>query len=278
MTAKPVFERLVVIGLGLVGGSVALAARERGLAREVVGVDPGLESAGPIPVLPLQEAVGTADGVVVAVPVGALEGVLQDLAGVLPPEAVITDTLSVKVPVAEAVRRILPAPERCVGAHPMAGGDSSGFAHARADLFEGAPCILALEGSEPEPVVDQIDGFWQGLGALTVRTTPGQHDAIVAALSHAPHAIAFAFAQALADRDQWIGLAGQGLRDFVRIARANPGLWTEILLRNRQRVTEELARFEKNLGGIIEALARGDRDALERMLRDGQRALEKLER
>jgi prephenate dehydrogenase len=140
------------------------------------------------------------------------------------------------------------------------------------------PCLLALEGREPPEVVDRIDRFWQGLGAFTVRTTPAQHDAIVALLSHAPHAIAYAFARALSDREEVLRLAGRGLRDFVRIARASPELWAEILLRNRQKVAEELARFEKNLGGIIEALGREDRRMLEEILREGQRALEKLER
>jgi prephenate dehydrogenase len=273
-----VFDRLAVIGLGLVGGSLALAARARGLAREVVGVDPSLRSAGDVPLLALEEAVQGADAVVVAVPVEEVEAVLERLAPLIEPDALVTDTVSVKVPVAEAARRLLPAPERCVGAHPMAGGDASGFDHARPDLFEGAPCLLALEGHEPPEVVDRIDRFWQGLGAFTVRTTPAEHDAIVAVLSHAPHAIAFAFARGLPDREEMLRLAGRGLRDFLRIARANPGLWADILLRNRQRVAEELARFEKNLGEIAEALGRADREALEGILRQGRQALDKLER
>jgi prephenate dehydrogenase len=278
VTPTPLFERLVVIGLGLLGGSVALAARERGLARGVVGVDPALGSAGPIPLLSLAEALRGADAVVLAVPMEAVEDVLREMARLVSDGAVVTDTVSVKVPVADAVRRLLPSPERCVGAHPMAGGDAGGFARAHADLFEGMPCLLALEGREPTEVVDRIDRFWQGLGAFTVRTTPAQHDAAVAVLSHAPHAIAFAFARALSDRGEILRLAGRGLRDFIRIARSSPELWAEILLRNRQKVAEELARFEKNLGGILEALGREDRRMLEQILREGQRALEKLER
>jgi prephenate dehydrogenase len=275
MSAEPLFDRLVVVGLGLLGGSVALAAQERALARQVVGVDRVLTSADPIPVLPLAEALADADGVVIAVPVEEVEGVIGAIAPLLAEGAVLTDTVSLKVPVAEAARRLLRAPEQCVGAHPMAGGELSGFAHARADLFAGAPCILALEGSEPDAVVDRIERFWQGLGAVTVRTTPAEHDSIVAALSHAPHAIAYAFARALSDRREVLRLAGPGLRDFLRIARANPELWAGILLRNRQRVAEELARFEKNLGEIAEALGRADRETLERVLREGAQALER---
>jgi prephenate dehydrogenase len=272
----PLFERLAVIGLGLLGGSVALGARERGLARAVRGVDPKLREAAPIPLVPIEEAARWADAVVIAVPVEAVEEVARRLGPLLSPEALVTDTVSVKLPVARAAHRYL-RPERCVGAHPMAGGDLSGFTYARPDLFERAPCILALSGQEPDEVVDRIDRFWQGLGARTVRKTPEEHDAITAVLSHAPHAIAFAFARGLPD-EETLRLSGAGLRDFVRIARSNPELWCEILLNNRSRVAEEIARFEKNLGAVVEALGRADRDALLGALRAGRAAAGKLER
>ncbi len=277
MSDGPLFERLVVVGMGLVGGSVALAAHERGLAREIRGVDPALESAGPIPLVALEEAADWADAVVLAVPIEQMEQVLVRLAPRLDHEAILTDTASVKQPVAEAVRRHLPVPERAIGAHPMAGGDGAGFGHARPDLFEGAACILALEGTEPAPIVDRVEQFWQCLGTFTVRQTPEQHDALCAALSHAPHALAFAFARGLPQGEE-LKLAGAGLRDFTRIARANPELWCEILLRNRSRVAEEISKFEKSLGTIVDALARSDREALLRALTEGQSATQMLDR
>jgi prephenate dehydrogenase len=277
MTATPVFERLAVVGLGLIGGSVALAALAKGAAREVRGVDPNLAEAGDLRLVPLPEAAAWADGIVLAVPIEAMDGLLAELSAAIRPEAVLTDTASLKGQVAEAARRYLAAPERCIGAHPMAGGDVSGFTHARADLFEGAACIIATEGTEPPEVVDQVEQFWQCLGTFTVRRTPEQHDAITAVLSHAPHVIAYAFARGLPD-EEMLRLAGGGLRDFIRIARANPRLWREILLRHRQRVTEEVAKFEMNLGQILQAIGRGDRDQLERILREGHRAVGKLER
>ena len=275
--AEPLFERVAVVGLGLIGGSVALGARERGIAREVRGVDPKRSEAGPIPLMPLAEAAKWADLLVLAVPVGAIEQVLEGVAPHLRPETLLTDVASVKRPMAEAARRILPHPENCVGAHPMAGSDLVGFDHARADLFEGAACILTIEGHEPPQVVDRVAEFWQCFGTFTVRKTPAEHDAITAALSHAPHVIAYAFAEGLPG-DDTLQLAGAGLRDFIRIARANPALWCEILLMNRSLVAEELARFEKNLMKIRDAMALGDREALERALRSGQTALDKLER
>jgi prephenate dehydrogenase len=271
----PRFERLAVIGLGVLGGSVALAARARGLADEICGVDPMLEGATPFPRTTLREAAAWADGIVLAVPVDAIEDVIRDMASHLQPGTIVTDTASVKEPVAIAARRWLPEPENCVGAHPMAGSDRSGFAHASADLFEGAPCILALCGNEPESVVDRVEQFWQGLGSVTVRKTPEEHDAIVAVLSHVPHLIAYAFAQGLPDGET-LRLAGPGLRDFTRIARSNPALWCEILLMNRTQVTEEAARFRTNLERITTALAQGDRAALLAALQAAQSAIEKL--
>jgi prephenate dehydrogenase len=273
VTAK--FERLAVIGLGLLGGSVALAARKHGAAREIRGVDPNLSEAQGIPLVSLVEAAGWADLIVLAVPVDAMEGVLRGLAPGLGAETLLTDVASVKQPMAELARRWLPHPERCVGAHPMAGGHRSGLAAARADLFEGATCFITPAGSERPSVVDRIDGFWQGLGAVTARRTPEEHDAVCALLSHAPHVIAYAFARGLPD-GEGLELAGPGLRDFIRIARGNSKLWCEILLMNRDRVAEEVARFQSNLEEILGALEREDRAELERLVEEGRRRSEKL--
>lgn len=275
--ATPCFDRLVVIGLGLIGGSVALAARERGLAREIRGVDPYREQANPIPLIPLGEAAEWADGIVIAVPPAALDGVLCELGPKLPPGTVLTDTASVKAPVAEAVRRRLVYPEQCVGSHPIAGGDRSGFENADPNLFEGAACILTPEGSEPPRVVDRIEQFWQCLGTFTARRRPAEHDALMANLSHAPHAIAFAFARGLPGGED-LALAGQGLRDFTRIARANPALWSEILWMNREHVAHELESFEEHLNEIRTALGRDDRSTLDRVLAAVPSAMDRLDR
>jgi len=275
--SEPVFERVAVVGMGLMGGSVALAALERGAAGEVRGVDPGLETAGEIQLVPLCEAAAWADLLVLAVPLEAMGETLREAAAHLRPATLLTDLASVKAPVADLARRYLPWPENCVGAHPMAGSDRTGFAAADPGLFARAPCILALSGGEAPEVVDRIEEFWQCLGSGTVRMSPEEHDTIAATLSHAPHLIAFAYAAGL-PRDKRLELAGPGLRDFIRIARANPKLWCEILLMNRHRVAEEAARFSKHLGRLLDALSRGDREALEEALRDGQEISRKLER
>jgi prephenate dehydrogenase len=225
----------------------------------------------------LVDAASWADGLVLAIPIDAIESVIAELAPHLPRETVLTDTASVKAPMVQATRTYLQIPGNWVGAHPMAGGDMSGFPYSRADLFRGAPCILTPEGHEFVATVDRVDQFWQGLGTFTVRKTPEEHDAITAVLSHVPHVIAFAFGLSLPDAET-LRLAGPGLRDFMRIARGNPQLWCEILLRNRRHIAEDIAQFEKDLGGILEALGRGDRAALEEALRRAQASVENLER
>jgi prephenate dehydrogenase len=274
---EPLFERVAVVGLGLMGGSAALAALARGAAREVRGVDPALASAGPIRLVSLAEAAAWADLLVLAVPLEAMGEVMRAAAPHLRPATLLTDLASVKAPVAELARRHLPAPQNCVGAHPMTGGHATGFAAASADLFAGAPCILALSGGEAREVVDRIEEFWQCLGAFTVRKSPEEHDAIAASLSHLPHLVAFAYAQGLPG-DSRLELAGPGLRDFIRIARSNPKLWCEILLMNRKHVAEEAARFSANLVALTEALGRADRAALEEALRDGRARVDELDR
>jgi len=274
---RPVVERLGVIGMGLMGGSVALAARARGAAREVRGVDPELRDADGIPLVSLAECGAWAELLVLAVPIEAMGGVMKALAPHLRADTLLTDLASVKTPVAELARRHLPRPDQVVGAHPMTGGHAVGFTAASPDLFEGAPCILALSGGEAPYVVDRIEEFWQCLGAFTVRKSPEEHDSIAAALSHLPHVVAFAYGKGLPG-DERLELAGPGLRDFIRIARSNPRLWCEILLMNRKRVAEEAARFSKDLGAILEALERADRAELERLLEGGQAGANELNR
>ncbi len=274
---EPIFERLLVVGLGLLGGSVALGAHERGLAREIRGVDPKAPEGCPFPLVGLEEGAAWADAVVLAVPVEQVEGVLKAMAPALGPETLLTDTVSVKEVVADAAHRLLTNPQNCVGAHPMAGGDQGGFENARPDLFEAAPCILTPAGTEPRQIVDRVEEFWQGLGTFTVRQTPAEHDRCAAKLSHASHVVAFAYAGGLPG-EEILRLAGPGLRDFLRIARGDPALWVEILLRNRGHIAEEIARFQKGLDGLMKALGNGDREALEQTLRSAQTAVEKMER
>jgi prephenate dehydrogenase len=277
-------RRLAVIGLGLLGGSVALAARRRGVAERVVasGRRPtalaearrrGLVDE----VGSLAEAVRGADLVVLATPVAAMPGAVREAAPHLSPGARVTDVGSVKGCLAETLPGLLPGEISYVGAHPMAGSHERGWEHARADLFEGAACAVTAMPGQDATAVAFVEAFWRALGARVVRRDPEAHDREVAWTSHVPHVLAFAFAQALADAPAGAAeLAGPGFRDFTRIARSDAELWSEILLANRKAVAGPLQRAGERLADLARALEGGDSVALERGLADAREALARI--
>ena len=276
-------QRLTVIGLGLLGGSVAWAARERGVAREVIGC--GRREA------PLRDAcarglvdrvatdpaaaVDGAELVVLATPVGSMAAVLQAASEGLRRDALVTDVGSVKSMLAETLPGLVPPGVVYIGAHPMAGSHEKGPNHARADLFEGATCVITPATGDSEAAVARIEGFWSALGARVVRRDPTTHDVEVAWMSHVPHALAFAFARALGDAPPSAGeVAGSGFRDFTRIARSDPELWAEILVANRKAVQGPLARVAERLGDLARALETGDLDTMDRWIAEARAHLD----
>ena len=260
---------LSVIGVGLLGGSVALAARRTGDWR-VRGFDAdsaALEEANRLGMLDqvaadLAAAVDGADLVVLAVPVSRARDVLAAVAAHVPVGCLVTDTLSTKRSVRAAARELLRRPESFVGAHPMAGGDRGGPAAARADLFDGARCYVLDAGDDlaREKVID----FWQSLGCRTESITADEHDATVAATSHLPQVVASALTAALTPEE--LAAGGNGLRDTTRIAASPAALWRDILLDNRDAVLAALARFEQQSSAFRAALEAGDATALESLL------------
>ena len=216
----PLFERIAVVGLGLLGGSVALAAKSRGIASTVVGVTRrpetleaalrggAVDQAGS----DLAEGVRGAELVVLGTPVFAMAEVLRKAAPHLAEGALVTDVGSVKGILAETLPGILPAGVTYVGSHPMAGSHHSGFAHATPDLFEGAACIVSPIPGTPRAQVERVAAFWSALGARVLERDPAAHDAEVGWVSHVPHALAFAFAHALGTSPPGAGeVTGLGL-------------------------------------------------------------------
>ena len=273
------FGRVAVLGLGLLGGSVAWAARQRGVAREVAGatrrrevLDAALRRGAVDAAGSYEEAVGGAELVVLATPVSAMAGVLARIAPQLAPGCRVTDVGSVKGLLAETLPGLLPRGSAYVGAHPMAGSHESGFAHARPDLFEGAPCIVT--GRPGDAACRRVAGFWQGLGARVVLRDAAAHDTEVAWVSHLPHLLAFAFARALcAAPDSARELAGPGFRDFTRIARGDPELWSDILTANAKALAAPLQALGDSLRELGRAVEAGDSDALRRCLTAARAAL-----
>lgn len=280
MSPRP-FQRVAVLGLGLLGGSVARAARERHLALEVVGagrrrapLERALAAGVVDRIETAVEAVRGADLVVLATPVGTMPKILSEVASGLERGAILTDVGSVKASVVETLPGMLPEGVEFVGSHPMAGSHLRGPDHARGDLFEGATCVVTPRVGQSEGAVARIEAFWRALGARVERRSPEQHDEDVAWVSHLPHLVAFAFADALQAAPTRVGeVAGGGFRDFTRIARSDAELWGEILERNGKALSGPLNHFSESLAKIARLLEEGDGESLERLLNQARSRL-----
>ena len=258
-------RRLAIVGVGLIGGSVALAARRAGGWR-VVGYDPTGEGAWAVDetAADAAAAVAGADLVVLAVPVGRAGAVLAAVAGRCRAGAVVTDVGSTKRSVVEAARGL---GVRFVGSHPMAGGERGGVSHARADLLDGALCLLTPTADTDTDAGATVEAFWRSLGMRTLRLPPDEHDRLMADVSHVPHAAAAAVARQ-ADPAA-VPLAAGGWRDTTRVAGGNPDLWRDILLDNRDHVTAGLRRMRDDVDRLIALLDAGDEQAVRAWLAAG---------
>jgi prephenate dehydrogenase len=276
---KPVFERIAVIGLGLLGGSLAWAARRRGAARHVIGAtrsasarDRALRQGAVDAVAELDEAVRGAELIVLATPITAMPGLLRRMAPALAEGAVVTDVGSVKGPLAELLPGLLPAGVRYVGSHPMAGSHERGMESADPELFEGAPCVVCAPGGDTD--AERVAAFFRALGCRVVRREPERHDAEVAWMSHVPHALAFAFASALAGAPPGAReVAGPGFRDFTRIAHSDPELWADIFHANHKALAAPLQAVRASLDALAGAIEAGDAEAVLRLLEAARRTL-----
>jgi len=273
------FGTIAVLGLGLLGGSVALAARARGVADWVKGAARrretrvlALERGALDEVRDFDDAVRDAELVVLATPLFAMGEIAARIAPALSPGTVVTDVGSVKAPLAETIPGLLPPGVHYVGAHPMAGSHLTGLEHARADLFEGAACIVTARPDAPG--ADRVVAFWEALGARVLVRDPAEHDAQVAWISHVPHALAFAFGASLSEApDASLALAGPGFHDFTRIARGDPELWAEILCANRKALAAPLHEALAALSGLARAIEANDADAVGRWIESAHGAL-----
>lgn len=267
-------QRLAIVGVGLLGGSIALAARAHGLAREIVGIGRDrtrLEAplrAGAVDRVTTDLAAGVrdADVVVLAANVLANEQLLADAWPAVASSAVVTDVGSTKRGIVAAAER-LPGAHRFVGSHPMAGSEKSGYAVARPDLFRGA-IVIVTPGDASEPgAVKTVTSFWEALGARVSALEPDTHDRVVAAISHLPHVVAWALVEAVGRFEPAaLPFAARGFKDTTRIAAADTAMWTEILLSNRDTIASSLGAFRGALGDLERLIAAGDRGGIERLL------------
>lgn len=282
--AKPRIGRLVVIGVGLIGGSFALALKKARLVKEVVGVGrsrKNLMDALRLGVIDRAEtdaakAVAGADLVLVGAPVGQMPGIFARIAPALSPHTVVTDAGSTKQDVIAAARRHLgPHFPMFVPAHPIAGTEHSGAAAAFPELFEGRNLILLPQKETRAAAARLVKSLWLACGARIVRLDAAEHDLIFGAVSHLPHVIAFALVHQLGrrrDAKRLLGFSGGGLRDTVRIAGSSPEMWRDICIANRGALLPLLDGYIGELESARAALAGGDGESLEAMFRVAREA------
>ena len=275
MNAAPSFKRIALIGFGLIGGSIARAAREQGLAGEIVTTARSAKTRARVSELGIvdrvvetnAEAVDNADLVILCIPVGACGAVAQEIAPYLKPGAIVSDVGSVKGAVAREMAPHLPAGVHFVPAHPVAGTEHSGPDSGFAELFINRWCILTPpDGTDPDAVA-KLGAFWTALGAKVETMTPDHHDLVLAITSHLPHLIAYTIvgtADELAQvtSSEVIKFSAGGFRDFTRIAASDPTMWRDVFLANKHAVLEMLGRFNEDVAILTRAIRRGDGDAL----------------
>jgi cyclohexadieny/prephenate dehydrogenase len=275
VTAEPTFARVALIGFGLIGGSIARAARLHGLAGEIVATAHSEKTRARVAQLGIvdhvvasnAEAVKDADLVILCIPVGACGPVAQEISAHLKPGAVVSDVGSVKGAIVRDMAPHLPEGVHFVPAHPVAGTENSGPDSGFAELFINRWCILTPPEGTDAGAVDRLRGFWAAMGARVEIMTPDHHDLVLAITSHLPHLIAYTIvgtADELAQvtSSEVIKFSAGGFRDFTRIAASDPTMWRDIFLSNKEAVLEMLGTFNEDLSKLTRAIRRNDGQAL----------------
>lgn len=284
------YNQAVIIGVGLIGGSLGMILRRKGLASSVVGVGRRIEnlktavSVGAIDryVVDSREAVKDADLVILATPVDTYERHLKEWGSCLRPGAIVTDVGSVKGELVERSERQMPAGVHFIGAHPIAGKEKTGASAGSEDLFAGRRCILTPTKQTNAQALEQVQSLWQAAGAVVLTMDPHLHDKILGAVSHLPHAAAFALMNALVDIRTEVpaldlaGHSGGGLRDTTRIAASSPEMWRDIFLWNSDNVVACIRAYERSLGELRQLIQTGDGAGIEKMLERAKQERDKF--
>lgn len=275
MSAEPLFERVVLAGLGLIGSSLGRAMRRDGIARRIVGFDrdAGVRARS-LDLGFIDEAAETAadaargaDFIILCVPPGAMAPVAAAMAPAMAPGAIVSDVGSVKGAVVANVAPLLPEGCAFVPAHPIAGTEQSGPDAGFATLFDNRWCIVTPAPGAPRRAVAKVREFWERCGARVDEMTPEHHDLVLAVTSHTPHLIAYTMVGVADDMQQVtesevIKYSAAGFRDFTRIAASDPTMWRDVFLTNREATLEILGRFTEELFALQRAIRTGDGDML----------------
>ena len=275
VSAAPLFNKIALIGFGLIGGSIARAARAQGLAGEIVTTARSAKTRARVMELGIVDAVletnvqavENADLVILCIPVGACGPVAQEIAGHLKPGAIVSDVGSVKGAVVRDMAPYLPEGVHFVPAHPVASTEHSGPDSGFAELFINRWCILTPPEGTDTAAVEKLRAFWAGIGARVEIMTPDHHDMVLAITSHLPHLIAYTIVGTADElegvtQSEVLKFSAGGFRDFTRIAASDPTMWRDVFLTNKDAVLEMLGTFTEDLSKLTRAIRRGDGEAL----------------
>ncbi|MBT4769614.1 MAG: prephenate/arogenate dehydrogenase family protein [Rhodospirillaceae bacterium] len=270
------FDRVAIIGTGLIGASLALALKRHGLANHVVGcarTQETIDKALALGILDsgttdIAAAVNNADFIMLAAPVGAFRDLAKAMAPHLKPGAIVSDAGSVKQAVIDTVAPELPAGVHFIPAHPIAGTEHSGPEAGFAELFEGRWCILTPPPESDPTAIEKVTQMWRGIGMQTEIMDAEHHDKVLAITSHLPHLIAYTIVGTATDleahtKSEVFKFAAGGFRDFTRIAASDPVMWRDVFLNNREAVLDMLGRFTEDLSALQKAIRNGDGKTLE---------------
>ena len=269
------FGKMTIIGVGLLGASLAKACKERGLVEEVAGYGrnrENLEKARALKIIDhcpadLAEAVKDADLIVLCTPVTTIIPLIQNMIARIRPGALITDVGSVKEPIVKEAEKLVPKGVFFVGSHPIAGGENSGLEASTANLYQGAKCIVTPTDKTNNSALEKISALWQAVGMQIINLSAEEHDFVFGAVSHLPHIVVYALMNTLGslrtqDNREVTAFSGAGLKDITRIASSDPVMWRDICLSNRNHSLDLIDRFQNKLDEIRNTIEKGDGQAL----------------
>jgi prephenate dehydrogenase len=269
----PMFEKITVLGVGLIGGSFALGMKRKGLCLHVCGFGrtrKNLEKAKARGIIDSFEtdpadACRDADLVFFSTPVGSFVDLAKRCSSAFKKGAIVTDAGSVKGGLVAEMEEIMPKGVHFIGGHPIAGSDRTGIESADAGLFLNAKCIVTPTRRSEEAALTKVSDLWKALGSTVVRMDPGEHDRVYAAVSHLPHLLAYSLMSTIAEVDPtYLEFSGQGFRDMTRIAASSQELWRDICVLNRENLIEMISVFQQHLDSLSRYLRTSDTDSLER--------------
>ena len=282
--------RLTIFGVGLIGGSLGLALREKGCVDEIVGVGrtrKNLETAKSMGIIDSfthdpAEAVEGADVVLLATPVESFGPLLKEARPAMKDGCIVTDVGSTKVGVLDSVRRHIGDGVHFVAAHPIAGTENTGAAAAKIDLFDGAMCILTPNDDTDAGALALINDMWEAVGMRIIQMSPEGHDRVLGAVSHLPHMVAYALVLSLLrwsspdEVENHFQFVGGGFRDFTRIAKSSPNMWRDICAQNAPAIIESIEGFEESLGKLKALIQDGKFEELNDEFSQAQEVLSRV--